>query len=47
MNKPDIRTPKALDAITDVMLAYKPKPKSKPARKRSEKAEKIVKEKVR
>lgn len=26
--------PKALDAIADVVLAYKPKPKSKPGKKR-------------
>jgi hypothetical protein len=29
-NKP----PKELDAIADVVLAYRPKPKSKPAKKR-------------
>jgi hypothetical protein len=32
----------ALDAITDVVLAYRPKPKSKPAKKRSEKAKEIA-----
>jgi hypothetical protein len=37
--------PKILDAIADVVLAYKPKPKSKTARKLSDKAEKIAKEK--
>ena len=31
---PLMRTPKALDAIADVVLAYRPKPKTKPARKR-------------
>jgi hypothetical protein len=33
MTKPE-NAPKALDAIADVVLAYKPKPKSKPAKKR-------------
>jgi hypothetical protein len=28
------KAPKALDAIADVVLAYRPKPKTKPARKR-------------
>jgi hypothetical protein len=28
------KPPKALDAIADVVLAYRPKPKTKPARKR-------------
>lgn len=37
MKKP----PKALDAIADVVLAYRPKPKSKPARKRLRKARKL------
>ena len=37
--------PKALDAIADVVLAYKPKPKSKPAKKRKKRAAKIEKEK--
>lgn len=32
---------KVLDAAVDVMLAYKPKPKSKPARKRARRANKI------
>ena len=36
--------PKALDAIVDVVLAYKPKPKSEPARKRQRKARKIKRE---
>lgn len=35
------RTPKALDAIADRVLAYKPKPKSKPARKRARRSKKI------
>jgi hypothetical protein len=32
MTKP--QTPKELDAIADVVLAYRPKPKSKPGKKR-------------
>jgi len=32
MKKP--KPPKSLDAITDLVLAYRPKPKSKPAKKR-------------
>jgi hypothetical protein len=38
------RTPKALDAIVDKVLAYKPKPKTKLARKRKKRAAKIAKE---
>ena len=34
--------PKALDAIADVVLAYRPKPKSKPAKKRKRRAKKIA-----
>ncbi len=34
--------PKALDAIADVVLAYKPKPKSAPAKKRQKKAKKLI-----
>lgn len=37
-------TPKALNAIADAVLAYKPKPKSKPAKKRRRKAAKIARE---
>ena len=37
------RVPKALDAIADVVLAYKPKPKTKPAKKRKKRAAKIAK----
>ena len=33
-------TPKILDAITDAVLAYKPKPKTKAQRKRARKAKK-------
>jgi hypothetical protein len=29
-----VKTPKELDAITDVVLAYKPKPKTKAAKRR-------------
>lgn len=39
MKKP----PKALDAIVDVVLAYHPKPKSKPARRRKRRAAKVEK----
>jgi hypothetical protein len=34
--------PKALDAIADVVLAYKPKAKSKPAKKRKKRSAKLV-----
>jgi hypothetical protein len=40
------RTPQALDDVTDVVLAYKPKPKSEPAKKRQRKARKIEREKA-
>jgi hypothetical protein len=40
------KTPKALDAIADIVLAYKPKPKSKPGKKRKKRAAKIAKEKL-
>jgi len=33
-------TPKILDAITDAVLAYKPKPKTKAQKKRARKAKK-------
>jgi hypothetical protein len=36
MKKP--KAPKALDAIADVVLRYKPKAKSKPAKKRKRRA---------
>jgi hypothetical protein len=39
MRKPEIRLPKALDAIADVVLAYRPKPKTSSSKKRSEKAD--------
>ncbi len=38
------KPPKALDAITDLVLAYRPKPKSKPAKKRKRRAAKARKE---
>ena len=44
MTKPPENVPKALDAIADVVLAYKPKPKTKPAKKRKKLAAKIAKE---
>ena len=37
-------TPKALDAIADKVLAYRPKPKTKSAKKRKMRARKIAKE---
>jgi hypothetical protein len=36
---------KALDAIADVVLRYRPKPKSKPAKQRRAKRRKLEKEK--
>ncbi len=44
MTKPPENVPKVLDAIVDVVLAYKPKPKSKGAKKRKKRAAKIAKE---
>jgi hypothetical protein len=41
MSKP--KPPKELDAIADVVLAYRPKPKSKPAKKRNRMAKKLAK----
>jgi hypothetical protein len=41
---PSQKALKALDAIVDKVLAYKPKPKSKPAKKRKKRAAKIAKE---
>lgn len=38
------KPPKALDAITDLVLAYRPKPKSKPAKKRKRRAAKARKD---
>ena len=45
MTKTPENVPKALDAIADVVLAYKPKPKSKPGKKRKKRAANIAKEK--
>jgi len=42
MKKPE--TPPALDLIADVVLRYKPKPKSEPAKKRARAAKKIQRE---
>jgi hypothetical protein len=44
MTKPE-NAPKALDAIADIVLAYRPKPKSKPAKKRKKRNAKLAKEK--
>jgi hypothetical protein len=41
----DLSIAEALGAIADIVLAYRPKPKSKPARKRKRKAAKLAKEK--
>jgi hypothetical protein len=41
---PSQKALKALDTIVDKVLAYKPKPKSKPAKKREKRAAKIAKE---
>jgi hypothetical protein len=38
------RIPKALDAIVDKVLAYRPEPKTKSAKKRKKKAKKIAKD---
>ena len=39
------KPPKALDSIVDVVLAYRPKPKSEPAKQRRKKRRKLEKEK--
>jgi hypothetical protein len=36
-------TPRVLDAIVDKVLAYRPKPKTKPARRRKRQAAKLAK----
>lgn len=41
MNGP--KPPKELDAIVDVVLAYRPKPKTKPGKKRKRRAVKLAK----
>lgn len=35
------KPPKVLDAIADVVLRYRPKPKSKPAKRRVRRAKKV------
>jgi hypothetical protein len=45
MTKTPENVPKALDAIADVVLAYKAKPKTKSAKKRKKRAANISKEK--
>jgi hypothetical protein len=43
MTKPTLqKPPKEFDAIVDMVLAYKPKPKTKPAKKRKKRAAKIA-----
>ena len=37
------KPPKALDAIVDIVLAFRPKAKSKPARRRKRRAAKLAK----
>lgn len=44
MRKPR-KTPKALDAIADKVLAYRPKPASRPAKKRQRARRKIERNK--
>ena len=41
--KTKAKTPKALDSIVDIVLAYRPKAKSKPARRRKRRAAKLAK----
>jgi hypothetical protein len=41
-----MKPPQELDAIADVILAYRPKPKSKTAKKRKRRATKIAKAKA-
>jgi hypothetical protein len=36
------RPPKELDAIADVVLAYRPKPKSKPGKKRRKMQKRLI-----
>ena len=44
MKKSKPKPPKALDAIADIVLAYKPKPQSKPAKKRQRRKRKLERE---
>ncbi len=39
----NMKTPKELDVMVDAVLAYRPKPKSKAAKKRARKAKKKAK----
>lgn len=39
------KAPKVLDAITDVVLRYRPKPKSEPAKERRRKKRRVEREK--
>lgn len=43
MTKAPENVPKELDAIADAVLAYRPKPKSEPAKKRKKRAKKLAK----
>ncbi len=43
----DLKVPIVLDAIADVVLAYRPKPKSEPAKQRRKKRRRLEREKVR
>jgi hypothetical protein len=43
MTKPPENVPKALDAMIDIVLAYKPKPKSKSAKKRKKRTARLAK----
>lgn len=45
MKKPQ-KPPKALDAIVDKVLAYRPKPKTKPAKKRQRVRKRIQKDRL-
>jgi len=45
MTRPPENVPKALDTIADIVLAYKAKPKTKPAKMRKQKTRKIAKSK--
>lgn len=42
---PKLKQLQALDAVADIVLAYRPKPKTKPARRRKRRAVKIAKAK--
>lgn len=39
-----MKPPKLLDQIADAVLAYRPKPKSKPAKKRARRRRKVQRE---